>query len=292
VSSLLISCTPPDWHSKLGQIIQPREPIRMPRLHYTCIEFTYEWPSKVPKGLEIQQIEKNMLENERDELPDDVRCLILSWDDDDPEERKSFGFVAVENGRILSHAVVDCVVGDVGEIGLATDPEFQRRGLATVTSAAAVEYGLNRGLRQLVWDCYEHNIPSVHLAEKLGFKLVNRHDMHFMIFDEFMHNYNLAWFSLETMCYEKTIQVCDTIIKDSEKTPTDIYFILACAFAGLGDSAMAFTNLNNAIERGWSSVKELQNSKEWEYLHGTREWEELLQSISPHSLNSPETKDS
>ena len=46
-------------------------------------------------------------------------------------------------------AMIDCVVGDVGEIGLFTHPNHRRRGLATATSAAiaggAVGVGVSIG---------------------------------------------------------------------------------------------------------------------------------------------------
>jgi GNAT superfamily N-acetyltransferase len=81
-----------------------------------------------------------------------------------------FGFVALHNKQIVAHAVIDCIVEGVGDVGLVTAGDFRRLGLATITSATVVEYGLSHGLALLNWDSSAGNIGSLRTAEKQGLR--------------------------------------------------------------------------------------------------------------------------
>jgi RimJ/RimL family protein N-acetyltransferase len=55
------------------------------------------------------------------------------------------------------------------EIGIHTAKE-RRRGLATLTAAATVEYALSNGFSTIGWQCSEDNLGSIGTAEKVGFE--------------------------------------------------------------------------------------------------------------------------
>jgi RimJ/RimL family protein N-acetyltransferase len=60
-------------------------------------------------------------------------------------------------------------------VGIETSPEFRQQGIATAAAARFVAESLQRGV-QVGWECEADNPPSVRLAEKLGFTLVERYD--------------------------------------------------------------------------------------------------------------------
>jgi GNAT superfamily N-acetyltransferase len=86
------------------------------------------------------------------------------------QTRDEFGFVSLHNELIVAHAVIDCIVDGVGDISLVTAEDFRRLGLATITSATVVEYGLSHGLALLNWDSSAGNIGSLRTAEKQGLR--------------------------------------------------------------------------------------------------------------------------
>ena len=63
---------------------------------------------------------------------------------------------------------MDAVVERVGDAGLYTAARHRRRGLATITTAAAIEHGLAHGLAVVNWTCAEDNIGSIKIAERVG----------------------------------------------------------------------------------------------------------------------------
>jgi RimJ/RimL family protein N-acetyltransferase len=147
----------------------------MPRLFYIADEVKYDWRTQIPDGYTIRPIDKDLLDHE--EIPIDVREMILAWENIKDPWNHGIGYVALYEDKIVAHAVIDCIVGLSGDIGLETDQNHQRRGLASVVSAAAIEKALNNGLTKIHWDVSEQNIPSIKTAEKLGLKYQEKHQM-------------------------------------------------------------------------------------------------------------------
>ncbi len=181
---LLLSCTPESWERALAVVCAPRQPIKAGRRHYICRQLTYDWRASVPRGFVVQQIDETLLERPAQELSHDVRNLLAAGIATDDDLRSGFGFVALHRGKIAAYALVDCVVGDGGDIGLFADEKYRRLGLATATSAATLEYGLSHGLSWIAWDCAVGNIASIRTAEKLGLTHERDHQMYYFDIDE------------------------------------------------------------------------------------------------------------
>ena len=83
--------------------------------------------------------------------------------------KTGFGFCILdENDKLASCAYTPFPFTDEFEIQVFTEnsPEYRRKGLATVVSAALIEYGLERNLIPH-WDAASES--SVKLALKLGY---------------------------------------------------------------------------------------------------------------------------
>ena len=57
------------------------------------------------------------------------------------------------------------------EVDIQTHPEYRRQGLARLTASAFVAHCLEQGWEP-VWECWENNLASIALAEKVGFVCV------------------------------------------------------------------------------------------------------------------------
>ena len=81
---------------------------------------------------------------------------------------KSLGIAVIKDGTPVSGAAAYCASRKEIEIQIDTLPEFQRKGLALACGAKLILECEKRGLYPS-WDA--HNLPSVSLAEKLGYRL-------------------------------------------------------------------------------------------------------------------------
>lgn len=273
---LLLHCHPEDWGGNLATLLAPRQPITARRRRYTCNQPTYDWRTHLPQGFTIELVDETLLTRPDLEVPEDVKNMIEAWETTPDPAHRGFGFVAFHEGKIVAHAVVDCIVGDVGDIGLVTDEAYRRRGLATVTSAAAVEYGLTHGLSTINWDCNETNPGSLRTAEKLGFERQGDHTMYFIDFDETWHQILVAQGELEAGRYQETIDVCQGIFAQGGGAPPYTHFLSACAWSGLQERDKAFEALNTAVDLGWGALSLTESHPSLEHLHGTAEWEAVL----------------
>ena len=246
---LLLHCHPTDWRETLPVVFQPRQPLKVTRRHYVGRESRYDWRANTPQGFEIKWIDETLLDHIEEEVPDDVKRLLEKRGRDGDPLRKGFGSAAVHDGKIVAHAAVDCVVGDIGEIGLFTAEDFRRRGLATVTSAATVEYGLSFGMAAIIWDCSAANAGSVRTAEKLDFEHELDHTMYVLSFDAMGHLINTAWQHLEEGHYREVLDAFEQIRALVNEPPPHACFPAACAYAGLDEPEKALELLNDIHSR-------------------------------------------
>jgi RimJ/RimL family protein N-acetyltransferase len=275
---LFLSCPPAGWAEQVAVVCAPRPPIELPRRHYVARNFGAAEQPAVPQGYAIRRMDRSLLDLPGAALPDDVAQMIdvIDWDVDVVD--KGCGFVALYDNQVVSQAMIDCVVGDVGEIGLFTHPFHRQRGLATATSAATIAYGLLHGLSTVVWDCHAYNAGSVRTAEKLGLERERDHMMYCFHFNEGNHWAMMAWHDVDRGHYREALETCERLFSRQADPPELAYVAAARAWAALAEPGRAIAYLNRAIDSGWDYAPDLE-SAEFDALHGTPEWQALVQRL-------------
>ncbi len=276
---LLLHCHPEDWNGQLAVVFAPRPPIVFPRRRYVGREFKYDWRANVPEGFTVQRADRSLLDRAGLEIPDDVKNVLEMCGPDDDPAQVGFGFVALHEGKIAAHAVVDCIVGDAGDIGLVTAEDYRRRGLATITSAAAIEYGFSHGLKMIDWECSEDNIGSLRTAEKLGFERERDHTLYLWDYDETWHWIGLTRSHLEAERYRQALDAVEQLIAQQEGVPSFAFHLAASAWVRLGEVDKAFEYLETAVDKGWTSAAYTEDQEEFESLRGTPRWEAVLERM-------------
>lgn len=95
----------------------------------------------------------------------------------DLEQPKSYVW-AIE----LAHEVIGTICywnihGDKAEIGYDIDPAYQRQGFATEAGQGILALAADFGFKKLEAYCQPSNLPSQHVAMKLGFELTSNTDV-------------------------------------------------------------------------------------------------------------------
>jgi RimJ/RimL family protein N-acetyltransferase len=101
--------------------------------------------------------------------------------------KMGIGFCTLHDKRIVSWSIADCKSGEACEIGIHTLEKYRRQGLASLTAAAAVDYALSSGFRQVGWHCGEYNLGSICVAEKVGFQLERKYIQYYACANEAHH---------------------------------------------------------------------------------------------------------
>jgi GNAT superfamily N-acetyltransferase len=124
------------------------------------------------EGMQVVPIDAILLQ--RTDLADlaDIREEIAwMWPSQAHFEQYGLGYAAILDQRIVCWCTSEYVSMDRCGIGIATQPAFERRGIATITAAYLVQACVERGLVPY-WECRASNMGSVRVAEKLGLELV------------------------------------------------------------------------------------------------------------------------
>lgn len=158
------------WEHRLPEIFPRRQPVPTARHHYLCTARKLPgWRECVPYGFSIERIE--LPHRPGLVVAEHVMSWIHSnWDSvEDFAAHGGFAFAAIHQNAMVSWSVADAIAGNRCEIGIRTLPAYRRRGLAALTTMAAVDYALASGLGEVGWHCSADNIGSIGTALKAGF---------------------------------------------------------------------------------------------------------------------------
>lgn len=295
VPYLLFTTHPGDWHGQLAAVCSPRHPLPAQRRHYVCREFEYDWRTDVLDGFTVQPMDETLLDRPGLTVPEEVSHTIERWRSIASTRLRDFGFVTVyqdatsDAAQVASWATVDAIVDGTGDAGLFTLEDFRRRGLATITAAAAVEHGLSHGVSTVNWTCSEDNIGSIRTAEKLGFERQRDYTLYYFHFDRAEHRgameYTASDFAqkgeaaIKAGQYGEAASHYDQVLALRNDPAASDYHLAARAWAALGNSDRAIEYLREAAGRGWDLFYHTRTCKEFKVLHGTPEWAGVLEHI-------------
>jgi RimJ/RimL family protein N-acetyltransferase len=285
LAALLFTCHPEGWHTELATVLHPRQPIPMQRRHYVGRELTYDWRADLPAGFSIHPMDEALLERPGLAIPREVEETIDKWRSWAGAQLTDLGFVAIhaddaaQEAEVASWATVDAIVEGVGDAGLFTVAKHRRRGLATITAAAALEHSLSHGVSAVHWTCAESNIASIRTAEKLGFRRQPDYIMHYLVFEEAQHLGNLGYMLLQEQRYQESADLFVKVLALPGDPPAWAYHDVARAWAALGDRDKAFEYLGCAIDRGWSNVEETKECREFRELQDLPDWAAMIEKM-------------
>ncbi len=81
----------------------------------------------------------------------------------------------IHGGEVVAQCSPDLVVGSYAEIGIRTNPEHRRRGLATAAVRATLAAAAAAGIAEIGWHCLASNRGSLAVARAAGFVETHRY---------------------------------------------------------------------------------------------------------------------
>jgi len=169
------------WESAIGDICGI-QPMRRGRRFYRFNKSSVQ-KKESPLEFSIEVIDKNLLQSKRLQNMDLVRGEISScWNSLDDFLEKGFGLSLRHHDEIVGWCTGEYVSDRVCGIGIEVLEKHQGKGLATVMASSFVEYCLHKGITPH-WDSFDDNVPSLRVAEKIGFERVSEYSVYFGSFE-------------------------------------------------------------------------------------------------------------
>ena len=270
---------PGTWEARLEAILEglDRPPIKFDRRHYVCRESKVDWKAQIPAGFSIQRVDEKLLTRPELTMPDHlINWMKINWGSIEDFMQKGFGFCTLHGEKVVCWCMADCVSGDACEVGIRTHPDYRRRGLATLTVAATVDYCLTHGFASVGWHCDKDNLGSVGVAEKAGFEKERDYVGYSYMFDKVDHLAVTGYYAFIAKQYREAAECYEKVFAMGDDHPHYHYHLAARAWAALGDNETAFRYLHQAVDEGLTDVNVIKNTKEFNPLHGTQAWQDLL----------------
>ncbi len=175
---LTLAYAPAEWELRLDVLLEGWQPEVVWRRFYDFGGVIVDWRARVPQGCEMRRMDAALLADEGWENLNQVLGWIQSfWTSLDDFLQTGFGFCLLKGDVIASWCLSVFVSGTQYEVGLATVPDYWGQGFATLVAAASVDYCVTHGLTPH-WHCDEKNVPSLQVAEKVGFENPTRYTVY------------------------------------------------------------------------------------------------------------------
>lgn len=158
------------WEPVIEQtILAGRQAERLLRRTYSFDRLRVDWRAALPAGTEMRRIDRDLLDHPTLDNADQVAGWVDSfWRSHAAFVETGFGYCLAQGGAIASWCLTVFASGSNYEVGLATAPEYQGQGYATLVAAATIEHCLALGATPH-WHCWEENVASQRVADKVGF---------------------------------------------------------------------------------------------------------------------------
>lgn len=287
---------PEVWQEKIDIIFKGIIINKDQRKQFTFKELkVFDWEKKIPDGFFLERIDEQFLEKRKglknyDRVVRDVNHFMSVKN----FVKRGVGFCIWHKDTIVSMCTADYVKDNRIEIGIFTDEQYRRRGFATLTASATVQFCLEHQFTWIGWHCWSDNDASCATAEAVGFTVTLEHPVYHVWYNEFDNLLVQAWFLANrekkfgegAALQEKAVTMRENNVKDaldSTIIPQGkgfmLYYYVGCLWAQAGEYKRAIARLNTSVDKGFTDGELLKKNEKLAGLHTIKGWKDLLQRL-------------
>jgi GNAT superfamily N-acetyltransferase len=163
------------WDAAIQNLFPTHDLYHGTRQYYEIPDLNSKHDLQLPDGYSMQLITPELLSsvlNGLDAVREEMCSERASVED---FLARSFGICPVYENEIVGWCMSEYNVGDRCEIGIATAPNHQRKGIATLATWHFLAEAHQRGYTRVGWDCWKRNEASTATARKAGFTLIEEY---------------------------------------------------------------------------------------------------------------------
>ena len=275
-TNLSLAVTPSNWEDKLLEMIPTHEIEKVPRFQYLCQKLKFDWRDQLPSGYQVCRFDQALRDDPTTVIPEAVHdwaSTEIRWGSWENSTNQGVSSCVLHQNKVVSICQSDCYYKDQIDMGIFTLPDYRRKGLAAVATAANVEAAFEKGFRKVGWHCNTDNIGSWKTAEKVGFKRHKEYCYYFFVFNQVDHLAELGWFYFKQGQYQKTADYYERVFSARENNPDYYYHLAAVAWAALENAEMSIQYLSAAVDHGWRSRDWTEQQELFSFLHNSPGWE-------------------
>jgi RimJ/RimL family protein N-acetyltransferase len=169
IPQLSIQCYPTEWETHLPDLLANWHPEKVYRRFYLLKQIGFNYRHGLFPGYSIERMSQQLLQSNLQNRDQVIGWIESFWPSTTVFLERGFGYCVVNRYAITSWCLTVFASGNRVELGVATGEAYRKQGHASLAVAACLENSL---LNDFIpeWHCWEDNLPSVKLAEKVGFE--------------------------------------------------------------------------------------------------------------------------
>lgn len=266
-----------NWEDKIGRILKDKHPVKAQRHFYAIKELKNDWRTLLSEGVTLQFVDKVLLKRKLKNMDTLTEEMCSERESVKEFLDKSFGVCLIQDDEIVGWCLSEYNSGERCEIGIETVEPYRKRGFATITASALIEYALSKGVSHIGWHCYSDNEPSIATALKVGFQKVREYPVYIVWGSEVESLAQNGYFCFKRQEYEKAlVWYKKAIAHNADKAW--IFWDAARAAAVLGQYNIAISYLHEAVDKGFP-IKHITSSEYFKRLHKTKEWKTFINNL-------------
>ena len=162
-------CSSDEWDDKLEFIL--RSHVIRKNYRWLCRfnQSTFRHKTEIPSELNVARIDELLIKKKLLNVKKVIDYISFHWNSIENYVQKGFGFCLLLNDVIVSWCISGNNVDKKCEMIIGTDERFRNRGFASILASVFLDYCITSNLTP-IWQCGTENLPSMAVADKLGFK--------------------------------------------------------------------------------------------------------------------------
>lgn len=171
----LVCASGDGWDQAMQHIFPTRTLYHGYRQYYEITDFAPKTDLQLPDGFSMELITPEFLSSGLEGMGAVSEEMCSERTSVEDFLSRSFGICPVYGNEVAGWCMSEYNVGERCEIGIATAPNHQRKGLATLATWTFLAEAYRRGYRRVGWDCWTRNEASAATARKAGFTLIEEY---------------------------------------------------------------------------------------------------------------------
>lgn len=170
VPGFVLYTDPTGWVGRLPALIPRLKPQPLPRCAFSYRGPPYAWREALPAGMAVRPLTPALWEDPNVDAAGAAGWVRSFWPTPADFVRDGLGYAVVDeaSGVVASWCLSVYAAGEARELGVETAVAYRGQGLATIAAAATLEACREAGYIPH-WHCNADNVPSLCVAEKIGF---------------------------------------------------------------------------------------------------------------------------
>jgi RimJ/RimL family protein N-acetyltransferase len=265
--------------SAISAMLLGKYPIKAQRQYYAFKSSRLNWKAMLPTGVTVRSVDAAFLTERRWQNPAFLAEEMVSERESIEDFlAKSFGVCAILGDEIIGWCLSEYNTGHRCEVGIATQVDHQRQGLATAMTVAFVEMARARDVARIGWHCNATNAASSKTALKAGFEKLADYSSFFGWFDDAANLAGNGYFAHARGAYAEALEFYEKSFALGE-APDSAYWGAACDAAMTDQPDKALQYLTEAVQRGYDDREQLEASPYLVSLHSSTGWKAIVEKL-------------